>query len=116
MWNVSIFLNIFLEYSSSSIGLNLNLYVKSFAFFVALSMFSKSSIISKYLETIDDHINLVRVSKKCRTNMDKFTYNPVSLTRETREFFPNLKIFYRYSEDDKMFEDDDRIILRKNGY
>ena len=71
---------------------------------------------SKWLDTIDDHINLVKTCKRVRCNMEKFHFNPLSLTRKTREFFPNIQTLYKYVQDDLSFEDDERIHTIKNAY
>ena len=55
---------------------------------------------SKYLNTIDDHINLIQVCKRLRFNMEKFHFNPVSLNKITKEFFPNVETIYLYGVDD----------------
>ena len=71
-------------------------------------------IASKYLDTIEDHINLIHVCKRLKLNMTKFHFNPLPLTKETREFFPNLRTLFVYSSEDELFEDDERIIARKD--
>ena len=68
---------------------------------------------SKYFETIEDHINLVRVCKRMRLNMEKFHFNPFPLTHTTREFFPRLQTLFVYNKEDELFENDHRIIARK---
>ena len=71
-------------------------------------------IASKYFESIDDHINLVHVCKRLRCNMEKFHFNPLPLTKKTRNYFSYLQTLFIYNIDDELFEDDDRIIARKN--
>ena len=44
--------------------------------------------------------------------MEKFHFNPMALTKEIREYFPNLQTLYQYSSHDELFEDDKRIIAR----
>ena len=61
---------------------------------------------SKWLDTIDDHINLIQVSKRLQLNMEKFFFNPVSINTITREFFPYLQTLYRYSRDSDLFEEE----------
>ena len=68
---------------------------------------------SKYFNTIDDHINLIRVCKRLKWNMAKYFFNPLPLTSKTRRFFPNLQTLFVYSPQDNLFEDDKRIIARK---
>ena len=48
--------------------------------------------------------------------MEKFFFNPLPLNKVTREFFPYLQTLYRYSRDDNLFEDDERIIKREIQY
>ena len=69
---------------------------------------------SKWLDCIDDHINLIQVSKRLEFNMTKFYFNPISLTKETREFFPNIQTLIQYKSNDHLFEDDERIKIRKD--
>ena len=69
-------------------------------------------IASKYLETLTDHVNLVLLSKRCRTNMMKYDYNPIELTQTSREYFPNIQTLYRSSRNSELFEDDKRITKR----
>jgi hypothetical protein len=45
--------------------------------------------------------------------MERFHFNPMSLTKGIREFFPNLQTLYLYFLDDELFEDDERIIARE---
>ena len=48
---------------------------------------------SKYFETIEDHINLIHVCKRLRCNIDKFHFNPLSLTKKNKIFlskYPNI--------------------------
>ena len=71
---------------------------------------------SKYFDTIDDHINLTKVCKRLKLNMEKFHFNPIPLTETTREYFPYLQTLYQYNSDDNLFESDKRIIARKNIY
>ena len=70
-------------------------------------------LVSKYFETIDYHINLIQTNQRLRLNMEKFHFNPVTLTKDIRNFFPNLQTLYVYSKEDELFEDDKRIIERK---
>ena len=71
-------------------------------------------IASRWFETIEDFINLEMCSPRFLGNMSKFHYNPISLTRITREWFDHLKTLYIYdSVKDDLFEDDERIIARE---
>ena len=58
---------------------------------------------SMWLETIEDHFNLIQLSKRYEFNMTKFFYNPIPLTFKTREFFPYLRTLYVYSLEEIYF-------------
>ena len=66
-------------------------YIDNYCLFIA----------SRYLNSIDDHINLIHVCKRLRNNMEKFYYNPVSLNSITVKFFPNIETFHCYETNDK---------------
>ena len=55
-------------------------------------------IASRYLESISDHINLMRVSRRMRGNMEKFHYNPIPVNQQNFILFPNLETLHRYSD------------------
>ena len=57
-------------------------------------------IASRYLDTLADHLNLVRVAKRFRGNMEKFHYNPIAIDEQTAKFFPNIETQYLYSSGD----------------
>ena len=61
-------------------------------------------IASRYFVCIDDHINLVKVSKRMRLNMEKFHYNPISVYPQTIKFFPNIETLHLYKEEDEYLE------------
>ena len=52
---------------------------------------------SKWLDTIDDHINLVETSQRMKYNMEKFHYNPIPYTEQVGNLFPNIETQYLYS-------------------
>ena len=52
---------------------------------------------SMYFERIEDFINLELTIPRMNGNMTKFHYNPISITKETREFFPYLQTLFIYS-------------------
>ena len=58
-------------------------------------------IASRYFDTLQDHINLVFVSKRLRFNMEKFHYNPISVNSRIMKFFPNMETQHIYSKYDK---------------
>ena len=77
-------------------------------------------IASRYFESLDDHINLVKTCKRMERNMEKFHYNPTSLNKIIMEWFPNVETLHIYKEDDEYLEGG-RIIgycdwLRKGWY
>ena len=58
-------------------------------------------IASRYLESLDDHINLTFVSKRMRGNMEKFHYNPISVDSISVKWFPNVETLHLYNENDE---------------
>ena len=56
-----------------------------------------------HFESIDDFINLEMGVKRFRGNLEKFFYNPISLNKTTRQFFPNMRTQWLYSLDDIVF-------------
>ena len=71
---------------------------------------------SKYFETLDDHINLLFVSKTFRSNMELFKSNPIPLTPKTRHFFPNIQTLNIFNSCDYLFKTDKHIQTRKLIY
>ena len=61
-------------------------------------------IASRYFDSINDHINFIFVSKRLRNNMEKFHYNPVSITKKTKHYFPNIETQHLYTKEDKYIE------------
>ncbi|ELP91914.1 hypothetical protein EIN_398940 [Entamoeba invadens IP1] len=60
-------------------------------------------IVSKYLETINDLINLELVCKKFCGNMEKFHFNPIPLNSKTLEYFPNIETLHLWDVKDGNF-------------
>ena len=58
-------------------------------------------IASRYFDSLDDHLNLVKVSKRMRGNMEKFHYNPISVNEESVQLFPNVETLHLYEERDE---------------
>ena len=56
---------------------------------------------AKYFESIEDYFNLETAVKRFRGTMDKFHYNPISLTSKTVKFFPNVETLHLYETSDK---------------
>ena len=56
-------------------------------------------IASRYFESLDDHINLMKVSRRMRGNMEKFHYNPISISKQIANFFPNVETQHIYQEE-----------------
>ena len=69
-------------------------------------------ITSRWFETIEDYANVERGCKRFLGNTSKFFYNPIPLTEQTREFFPNLQTLFIYNKEDNLFEEDKRIQRR----
>ena len=61
-------------------------------------------IASRYFKSIDDHINLITVSKRMRGNMEKFHYNPISVDSNCVTMFPNIETLHLYKEEDEYLE------------
>ena len=61
-------------------------------------------IASRWFETIEDHINLIKTTRRFKLNMTKFHYNPISLNSITVKFFPNIETFHTYNGDDEYIE------------
>ena len=57
-------------------------------------------IASRYLESLDDHVNLVKTSRRMKNNLEKFHYNPISVNGATVDFFENLETLHLYEKDD----------------
>ena len=71
-------------------------------------------IASRWFCTIDDFINLELCSSRFLGNMEKFHYNPIPLTKRTRQFFTHLKTLYVYDKStDELFLEDEKIIARE---
>ena len=70
-------------------------------------------IASRHFETIEDHINLIQVSRRLKQNITKFHYNPFPLNEITREYFTHLQTLFIYNQTDNQFEEDKRIIKRE---
>ena len=60
-------------------------------------------IASRYFESINDHINLLFVCKKLRFNLEKFYYNPISITEQLLTFFHNIETLHIYNDQNKLF-------------
>ena len=73
-------------------------------------------IASRHFESIDDFINLELSTSKFNGNMTKFFYNPISLTKKIRNFFPNIQTLYLYSLHDDEFINDKKIFVRERHY
>ncbi|ELP90343.1 hypothetical protein EIN_191330 [Entamoeba invadens IP1] len=71
-------------------------------------------IVSKYLKTINDFINLELVCKKFRGNMEKFHFNPITLNSKTLEYFPNIETLHLWNKKDENFGNGFMINRREN--
>ncbi|KAL7718469.1 Leucine rich repeat containing protein BspA family protein [Entamoeba marina] len=59
-------------------------------------------IVSKYLKTKNDFINLICVCKKFKETTEKLRFNPISI--KSLKLFPNIQTQYLYNEDDIKIE------------
>ncbi|KAL7716044.1 Leucine rich repeat containing protein BspA family protein [Entamoeba marina] len=59
-------------------------------------------IVSKYLEIIQDFINVICVCKKFKETTEKLRFNPIPIT--SLKLFPKIQTQYLYNEDDKKIE------------
>ena len=67
---------------------------------------------SMFFRTIDDFINLELSMKRMQGNLSKFFHNPIGITPQTRQFFPNLRTLYIYHHNDERFLSDPLIQKR----
>ncbi|ELP88643.1 hypothetical protein EIN_402010 [Entamoeba invadens IP1] len=72
-------------------------------------------IVSKYLKTINDFINLKLVCKKFGGNMEKFHFNPIPLNSKTLGYFPNIETFHLWDVNGENFGNGFMINKRQNG-
>ncbi|ELP94578.1 hypothetical protein EIN_042870 [Entamoeba invadens IP1] len=72
-------------------------------------------IVSKYLSTIKDFINLELVCKKFGGNMEKFHFNPIQLNSKTLRYFSNIETLHLYKKNDENFGNGFMINRRTNG-
>ena len=66
-------------------------------------------IASRYFTSIDDFINLEKTSRRFRGNIEKFHYNPISVTDKTIIFFPFLQTLHLYDRKDPFITDEQII-------
>ena len=62
-------------------------------------------IASQYFRDINDFINLEFATKKARGTMEKFHFNPISLTKETIDYFSQLETLHVYNRGDEEFRE-----------
>ncbi|GAB1220983.1 hypothetical protein ENUP19_0061G0146 [Entamoeba nuttalli] len=58
-------------------------------------------IVSMYFNDINDFINLELAVKRFKGNMERFHFNPISLTTKTLKYFPSLETLHLYNRNDK---------------
>ena len=73
-------------------------------------------ITSKYSETIDDFINLELCSPRFNNNLKKFHFNPISLNKKIKQYFPSLETLHLYEREENEFLDDKKIFKRIYWY
>ena len=59
-------------------------------------------IASSYFDSIDDYISLEFVSKRTKGIMESFYSNPLPLTKQNIQFFPNIKTYCFYTPTDQL--------------
>ena len=64
-------------------------------------------ICSKYVQSIEDIINIALVNSKFKENNDKFHFNPFQINTKTRKYFINLQTFWLFHQNDEIFSDGD---------
>jgi hypothetical protein len=52
-------------------------------------------IASRFLESLEDHQNFTKVTKKLKYNMEKYYYNPIPLNTKSIQLFPNISIIIK---------------------
>ena len=62
--------------------------------------------ISRYLESTQDLGRLVQTVKKFGGIIDRYTYNPVPITKQTINFFPNIDTQHLYTKDEDFLKSD----------
>ena len=76
-------------------------------------------VASQYFESINDFKHLELATKKAKNNMEKFHFNPIPLTKETRKYFTSLETLHVYDEGDEEFREEQfykRIIHYRIDY
>ena len=61
-------------------------------------------ITSKYFNSLEDFKNIELSSPKYKENMEKFHFNPISITKEELKYFPRLETLHLYNENDELIE------------
>ena len=76
--------------------------------------FKDIQTIAQYFRTIQDFKHLELCNSKYRGITHSFTYNPIPLTKKSRQLFSNIFILYLYSPFDCQFLSDAKISHRVN--
>jgi hypothetical protein len=63
-------------------------------------------IASLYFESIEDHKNFIKTTKKLQYNLDKFYYNPISINSLDLHYFQNIQTFHLYDIGDDFLEEE----------
>ena len=63
-------------------------------------------VASQYFESINDFKHLELTTKKAKNNMEKFHFNPIPLTKETRHYFTHLETLFIYKKGDEEFRNE----------
>ncbi len=70
-------------------------------------------IISKYFNTINDYINIVKCCKEYSNTIDQYKFNPIPFkSKKEREIFNNIEEYHYYNknEEKKITEFDDETV------
>ena len=60
--------------------------------------------VSKYFKSFEDYYNLEIGCKKFRGNLEQLKFNPIELNETLLQYFPNIKTFHLYSQNDELLE------------
>ena len=63
-------------------------------------------VASKYFSSIEDFKNLEYATKKAKNNTEKFHFNPIRITKETRKYFRSLETLHVYHKGDEEFRNE----------
>ena len=74
-------------------------------------------IVAFYFKTKQDFLNIIQVKKQFRFLLDKFTLNPIPITKETKNLFQHIdtqQFFGKFDEGNGSFKQDENEIELKS--